>query len=88
MNLVGPRPLPVEDLAGVERDDEMRYWFEQRHRVNPGITGLWQVSGRSNVGFAEMVRHDIRYIQDWSLWLDLQILVKTVPAVLRGRGAA
>lgn len=88
MNLVGPRPLPVEDLAGVERDAEMRYWFEQRHRVNPGITGLWQVSGRSDVGFAEMVRHDIRYIQDWSLWLDLQILVKTVPAVLRGRGAA
>ena len=88
MNLVGPRPLPVEDLSGIEDDAEMRYWFEQRHRVNPGITGLWQVSGRSDVGFAEMVRHDIRYIQDWSLWLDLQILVKTVPAVLRGRGAA
>jgi exopolysaccharide biosynthesis polyprenyl glycosylphosphotransferase len=88
MNLVGPRPLPVEDLSGIEGDAEMRYWFEQRHRVNPGITGLWQVSGRSDVGFAAMVRHDIRYIQDWSLWLDLQILVKTVPAVLRGRGAS
>ncbi len=88
MNLVGPRPLPVQDLAGIESDPEMSYWFEMRHRVNPGITGLWQVSGRSSLGFAEMVRHDIRYIQDWSLWLDLQILLKTIPAVVRGRGAS
>lgn len=88
MNLVGPRPLPASDLRGVEEDPEMRFWFEQRAKVNPGITGLWQVSGRSDSGFAEMVRHDIHYIQDWSLWLDLQILVKTVPAVLKGRGAA
>ncbi|MDP2309766.1 MAG: exopolysaccharide biosynthesis polyprenyl glycosylphosphotransferase [Pseudomonadota bacterium] len=88
MNLVGPRPLPAEDLAGIEHDPEMRYWFEQRGKVNPGITGLWQVMGRSELGFAEMVRHDIFYIQNWSLWLDLQVLVKTVPAVLRGRGAS
>jgi exopolysaccharide biosynthesis polyprenyl glycosylphosphotransferase len=88
MNLVGPRPLPEGDLAGIEDDREMQYWFEQRGKVNPGITGLWQVSGRSDSGFAEMVRHDIRYIQDWSLWLDLQILLKTVPVVVRGRGAA
>ncbi len=88
MNLVGPRPLPVEDLAGIEDDAEMRYWFEQRAKVNPGITGLWQVMGRSELGFAEMVRHDISYIQNWSLWLDLQVLVKTLPAVLRGRGAS
>ena len=87
MNLVGPRPLPVDDLAGIEDDPEMRYWFDQRARVNPGITGLWQVSGRSDANFADMVRHDIHYIQDWSLWLDLQILVKTLPAVIRGRGA-
>ncbi|MFZ5481827.1 MAG: sugar transferase [Myxococcota bacterium] len=87
MNLVGPRPLPAEDLSGIETDAEMAYWFEQRSRVNPGITGLWQVSGRSEANFADMVRHDIHYIQDWSLWLDLQILVKTVPAVLKGRGA-
>ncbi len=87
MNLVGPRPLPVEDLAGIEDDAEMRYWFDQRAKVNPGITGLWQVMGRSELGFAEMVRHDIYYIQNWSLWLDLQVLLKTVPAVLRGRGA-
>jgi lipopolysaccharide/colanic/teichoic acid biosynthesis glycosyltransferase len=87
MNLVGPRPLPSGDLAGVEDDPEMRYWFDLRHKVNPGITGLWQVSGRSGSGFAEMVRHDIHYIQNWSFWLDLQILAKTLPAVLRGRGA-
>jgi lipopolysaccharide/colanic/teichoic acid biosynthesis glycosyltransferase len=87
MNLVGPRPLPSGDLAGIEGDVEMRYWFDLRHKVNPGITGLWQVSGRSETGFAEMVRHDIHYIQNWSPWLDLQILVKTLPAVMRGRGA-
>lgn len=87
MNLVGPRPLPAGDLVGVEGDPEMSFWFEQRAKVNPGITGLWQVSGRSDLGFDEMVRHDIHYIQNWSFWLDLQILVKTVPAVLQGRGA-
>ncbi len=87
MNLVGPRPLPAEDLDGIASDSEMAYWFDQRSKVNPGITGLWQVSGRSEIGFPEMVRHDIHYIQNWTFWLDLQILVKTVPAVLRGRGA-
>lgn len=88
MNLVGPRPLPLRDLEGIEADPEMQYWFDQRSKVQPGITGLWQVSGRSDLGFGEMVRYDIHYIQDWSLWLDLQILVKTIPAVLRGRGAS
>ncbi len=87
MNLVGPRPLPAGDLDGIAADSEMAYWFDQRGKVNPGITGLWQVSGRSEVGFPEMVRHDIYYIQNWTFWLDLQILAKTVPAVLRGRGA-
>lgn len=88
LNLVGPRALPASDLTGIEDDPEMRYWFEQRCKVNPGITGLWQVSGRSELGMAEMVRLDINYIQNWSFWLDLQILLKTVPAVLKGRGAA
>ncbi len=88
LNLVGPRALPASDLEGIEEDPEMRYWFEQRCKVNPGITGLWQVSGRSELGMAEMVRLDINYIQNWSFWLDLQVLLKTVPAVLKGRGAA
>ena len=88
MNLVGPRPLPVRDLEGIENDPEARYWFELRSKVKPGITGLWQVMGRSDLAFKDMVSLDIDYVQNWSLWLDLQILVKTVPAVLKGRGAA
>lgn len=87
MNLVGPRPLPVADLEGIEGDPEIAYWFELRHQVSPGITGLWQVKGRSDLGFREMVRLDIHYVQNWSPWLDLKILLATVPAVLRGRGA-
>ena len=87
MNLVGPRPLPVADLEGIEDDPEIAYWFELRHQVSPGITGLWQVMGRSDLGFREMVRLDIHYVQNWSPWLDLKILLATVPAVLRGRGA-
>lgn len=87
MNLVGPRPLPMGDLAPVSEDPELRYWFELRSKVKPGITGPWQVMGRSELGFKEMVRHDIDYIQNWSLWLDVVMLLKTVPAVLRGRGA-
>ena len=87
MNLVGPRPLPVGDLVGIAGDPEAEYWFELRSKVKPGITGIWQVSGRSNLGFQEMVQHDIDYVQSWSLWLDLVILLKTIPAVLRGRGA-
>jgi exopolysaccharide biosynthesis polyprenyl glycosylphosphotransferase len=88
MNLVGPRPLPESDLEGVEDDSEIAYWFEMRHKVPPGITGLWQVSGRAALGFTEMVQLDISYIQNWSPWLDLKILISTVPAVLRGRGAS
>ncbi len=88
MNLVGPRPLPIGDLAGIEDDPEAAYWFELRHKVPPGITGLWQVMGRSDLGFQEMVQLDIYYIQNWSPWLDLKILLLTVPAVLKGRGAA
>jgi exopolysaccharide biosynthesis polyprenyl glycosylphosphotransferase len=81
MSLVGPRPpLPSE---------VMKYepWQLQRLLVKPGITGLWQVSGRSNVGFAEMVLLDLHYIQNWSLWLDLRIMLRTVLAVLLAHGA-
>jgi exopolysaccharide biosynthesis polyprenyl glycosylphosphotransferase len=88
MNLVGPRPLPVSDLEGIEDDVQYAYWFEQRSRVQPGITGLWQVEGRSDLGFSAMVELDVHYVKNWSLLLDLQILLKTIPAVLRGRGAS
>ena len=87
MNLVGPRPLPVTDLDNIDDNPEWRYWFEQRCNVKPGITGLWQVLGRSDLGFERMVELDIYYIENWSLWLDIQILLKTLPVVISGRGA-
>lgn len=81
MSLVGPRPpLPRE----VEKYDP---WQKKRLRVRPGITGPWQVSGRSLLPFDEMVRLDIYYIENWSLWLDCKILLRTIPVVLTGSGA-
>jgi exopolysaccharide biosynthesis polyprenyl glycosylphosphotransferase len=81
MSLVGPRPLPLRDYA--QLDD----WHRKRYNILPGITGLWQISGRSNLGFDDLVRLDFYYLENWSLWLDVTILVKTIPAVLKGRGA-
>lgn len=83
MSLVGPRPLPVRDVAQFTRPADMR-----RFSVRPGITGLWQVNGRSSVGFDQWIRLDLQYIDGWSLALDLIILARTVPAVLRGTGAS
>jgi exopolysaccharide biosynthesis polyprenyl glycosylphosphotransferase len=81
MSLVGPRPLP-------ERDYEMLAdWHRKRYLVLPGITGLWQVSGRSELDFDDLVHLDFLYLERWSLALDLSILLKTVPAVLTRRGA-
>jgi len=81
MSLVGPRPLPDRDY---ERLDE---WHRKRYLVLPGMTGLWQVSGRSELDFDELVRLDFLYLERWSVFLDLSIMLKTVPAVLRRRGA-
>lgn len=81
MSLVGPRPgLPQE----VENYQE---WHKKRWEVQPGLTGLWQVMGRSDLSFDEMVMLDLYYIENWSLWLDLKILLLTIPTVLTGRGA-
>jgi Undecaprenyl-phosphate galactose phosphotransferase WbaP len=82
MALVGPRPLPAYHLE--ELPDQIR---RLRERVHPGVTGLWQVSGRSESGNEGMVRWDGYYVRNWSIWLDIVILVRTVRAVLRGRGA-
>jgi exopolysaccharide biosynthesis polyprenyl glycosylphosphotransferase len=81
MSLVGPRPATPREVAQYEE------W--QLHRLDalPGITGLWQVSGRSELGFSEQVLMDIMYIENWSLGLDLRILLRTIPAVLGGKGA-
>jgi len=83
MSLVGPRPLPVRDYEGVNQD-----WHRRRFSVRPGITCLWQVNGRSSIAFEKWMELDLEYIDKWSLWLDFQILVRTIPAVLKGSGAA
>jgi lipopolysaccharide/colanic/teichoic acid biosynthesis glycosyltransferase len=83
MSLVGPRPLPVDE---VKRFNDLAH--RRRLSVKPGLTCLWQVSGRNNVSdFQDWVRLDLEYIDNWSLWLDLKILWRTVPIVLAGTGA-
>jgi exopolysaccharide biosynthesis polyprenyl glycosylphosphotransferase len=81
MSLVGPRPLPMRDF------DRLDEWHKKRYLVLPGITGLWQVSGRSELDFDDLVRLDFLYLERWSIMLDLSILLKTIPAVLTRRGA-
>ena len=87
MSLVGPRPLPAGDLDPDGMSQEHAFWAQERTRVLPGITGLWQVRGRSDAGFDDMIRHDVAYVRTWSIWQDVLILFQTLPAVLRGRGA-
>ncbi len=81
MSLVGPRPPIPSEVAKYED------WQLGRLRAVPGLTGLWQVSGRSEVPFHDMVRLDLHYIRNWSIGLDLEILLRTIPAVLTNRGA-
>ncbi len=81
MSLVGPRPAIPSEVAQYED------WHRKRLEVSPGATGLWQVSGRSELTFDEMVMLDIYYIENWSPWLDLWILLRTIPTVLTARGA-
>jgi len=86
MSLVGPRPLQLRDYELFTEGGND--WQRCRFSVRPGITCLWQVNGRSSLPFEQWMDLDLQYINKWSLWLDLQILVKTIPAVLRGLGAA
>jgi exopolysaccharide biosynthesis polyprenyl glycosylphosphotransferase len=81
MSLVGPRPLPVRDYRRLEP------WHRRRYNVLPGVTGLWQVAGRSDLTFDDLVRLDFYYLENWSLWLDITILFKTPFAVIAKRGA-
>ena len=81
MSLVGPRPLPLRDYRMLEE------WHRRRYGVLPGMTGLWQISGRSGLSFDDLVRLDFTYLENWSIWLDISIIVKTIPAVLTRRGA-
>ena len=87
MSLVGPRPLPVTDLEKVGYSDELWEALSDRAKTKPGITGLWQISGRSNLSFNEMVLLDLYYVEHQSLAFDLEILFETIPAVIFGRGA-
>jgi exopolysaccharide biosynthesis polyprenyl glycosylphosphotransferase len=82
MSLVGPRPLPVRDYEGFNQD-----WQRRRFSVRPGLTCLWQITGRSSIPFDTWMQLDLQYIDHWSFWLDLQILIRTIPAVLKGFGA-
>ncbi|HXG75204.1 MAG TPA: sugar transferase [Gaiellaceae bacterium] len=81
MSLVGPRPLPLRDHRLLEP------WHRARYAVLPGMTGLWQISGRSGLSFDDLVRLDFTYLENWSIWLDVTILARTIPAVLTRRGA-
>jgi exopolysaccharide biosynthesis polyprenyl glycosylphosphotransferase len=81
MSLVGPRPLPLRDY------ELLADWHRTRYAVLPGMTGLWQISGRSGLSFDDLVRLDFTYLENWSIWLDISIIVKTIPAVITRRGA-
>lgn len=81
VSLVGPRPVPVYEVA------KYQPWHRERLAALPGVTGLWQISGRCALSFDEMIRLDIDYVRNQSLWLDLKIMALTIPAVLSGRGA-
>jgi lipopolysaccharide/colanic/teichoic acid biosynthesis glycosyltransferase len=83
MSFVGPRPMNKRDVGLFSEA-----WLMRRFSVKPGLTGLWQVSGRSDVSFDRWIALDLNYIDNWSLLLDLRILAMTVPAVLKGTGAA
>jgi len=82
MSLVGPRPLPTRDVSQFSEA-----WLLRRFSVPQGLTCLWQISGRSELGFDDWVALDLQYIDQWSLSLDLRILIRTIPAVLSGTGA-
>jgi lipopolysaccharide/colanic/teichoic acid biosynthesis glycosyltransferase len=83
MSLVGPRPLPLRDVERFHGE-----WQKRRFSVKPGLTCLWQINGRHEIDFEHWMELDLQYIDNWSLSLDMDILVKTVPAVLRGTGAS
>ena len=87
MSVVGPRPLPVKDFENIE--ETLQFWIliHERERTKPGITGLWQVSGRSEIGFEDMIWLDLYYAENQSLLFDLEILFSTIPVVLFGKGA-
>jgi len=87
MSIVGPRPLPVKDFEMIKNGKVNYDWYEKRGEVKPGITGLWQISGRSNLSFEEMCLMDLYYIENQSVFFDMEIMFETVPVILMGKGA-
>jgi exopolysaccharide biosynthesis polyprenyl glycosylphosphotransferase len=81
MSLVGPRPLPLHESAAITGEHRRRF------AMRPGLTCLWQVNGRSDVEFHKWMKYDLEYVDNWSLWLDAKLLLRTIPVVLSGRGA-
>jgi lipopolysaccharide/colanic/teichoic acid biosynthesis glycosyltransferase len=80
MSLVGPRPAPPREVESYD------IWHRRRLSMRPGITGLWQVESRIDHHFDERAELDLRYIDHWTLWMDLRILLQTIPAVMQARG--
>ena len=82
MSLVGPRPMSQRDVELFDRGIQRK-----RFSVKPGLTCIWQISGRSNLSFEKWLELDLKYIDEWDLWMDLKILFKTIPVVIKGSGA-
>jgi len=82
MSMVGPRPLVIPEAQALTQA-----WQDRRADLRPGLTGPWQVAGRSHIPFADMIKLDYQYVAGWSLARDIEILLATFPAVLTGRGA-
>jgi len=87
MSIVGPRPLPVSDFDKLKNGAINYDWYRKRGDAKPGITGLWQISGRSNLTFEEMCLLDLYYIENQSVFFDLEIMFETVPVIFFGKGA-
>ena len=81
MSLIGPRPIVKEEIPFYKND------FEIYKQVLPGMTGMWQISGRNDLSYEERVGLDVYYVQNWSIWLDIHILIHTILVILRGQGA-
>lgn len=87
MSIVGPRPLSLADINNITTANSMRGYYTLRAKAKPGITGLWQISGRREVQFREMVLLDLYYIENQSILFDMEIILETIPVVLFGKGA-
>jgi len=87
MSIVGPRPLPVSDFDNLQNGEVSYDWYIKRGEIKSGITGLWQISGRSHLSFEEMVMLDLYYIENQSFFFDMEIMFETIPTVLTSKGA-